>query len=209
MNKRIINNDNKKIINSNTNLNSKEIITVKANTQLLHPLTCNLINTTIDKHDICLTKYDYNNDNFNFVKNYHTCKNNKYTEYLYIPPVGISSDVILKLYDINTIDSLYNWINDNINTTNIFTINRILNCWIINNITILKEHNAFLQNIYNKVIFKYANKSIISKINNNIINLSNETPKFIDYWINKINADFKFNLLNDYNIYLQKKYKNK
>ena len=90
---------------------------------------------------------------------------------------------------------------------NILTINRIINCWIINNINILKKHNKFLVQIYNKLILKYANRKILNKINHDIIDLDIETLKFIEYWINKINvSDFKIDLLEDYNMYLEKKY---
>jgi hypothetical protein len=201
MKKRILNTDEKLQNNSN------EIITVKANSQLLHPLTCTWISTKIDKKDICLTKYNYQNNNFTFSKEQKCKDNNNYAKYLYLPPVGISPDIILKIYEINDIDSLNDWINTNIDMINILTINRIINCWIINNINILKKHNKFLVQIYNKLILKYANRKILNKINHDIIDLDIETLKFIEYWINKINvSDFKIDLLEDYNMYLEKKY---
>ena len=82
MKKRILNTDEKLQNNSN------EIITVKANSQLLHPLTCTWISTKIDKKDICLTKYNYQNNNFTFSKEQKCKDNNNYAKYLYLPPVG-------------------------------------------------------------------------------------------------------------------------
>ena len=145
MKKRIIKNDYYTAEYSTKKNDDKEIISVKANSKLLHPLTCNWVDTTIDKIDLCLTKYNYENNNFNFVKYNKICKtNSKYKDFLFVPPVGITSDIILKLYDINSIDSLDYWLNDNLETNNIFTINRILNCWITNNLIILKNHNKLI-----------------------------------------------------------------
>jgi hypothetical protein len=202
MNKRIINSE--KILFKNVN---NDIITVKANTETLHPLTCNWINTKQDKTNICLTKYKYEDNHFQFYDQ-NKCKTNtdNYKNYLFIPPVGISSNMILQIYDINSIDSLIHWIDINIDMYSINTINRILNCWIINNINLLKDHNNILEDIYNKLLLKFGNKLIISKINNNIIDLNKETKYFIDYWINKINNEFYLNLLEDYFNYIEKKY---
>jgi hypothetical protein len=187
---------------------SKEIITVKSNTKLLHPLTCNWIDTSTDKYDVCLTKYNYN-DNFEFVKFNKACEKetgSKYKDFLYVPPVGLSSDVILKLYNITSFDLLDEWLSVNLeNRTNIFTINRILNCWINNNITILRKHNKFLIDIYNKLLSLIIDKNLFSKI----INLNDETLNYIDYWLNKTKDPFHLDLLYDYINYIQKKYKNK
>jgi|UniRef100_A0A6C0EFB9 hypothetical protein len=195
---------NKRIIDNN-----KEIISLKSNNSILHPLTCDWMNA---ENDICLTKYTYNQKNktFNYYSNYK-CKNNinidEYKNKLYIPPLGIGSDILLKIYEINSEDSLIDWIENNLDTTNILTVNRILNCWIINNLEILKDHHDILIKIYINLIMNYSNKNIIKLIENNKINLNKETKYFIDYWINKYNNNnFKFNLLEDYTNYINKKY---
>ena len=160
-------------------------------------------------NDLCLTKYKYNITN-NLFNNYSDNKcnsnTNDYKQLLYIPPVGINSENILKIYSINSSDSLILWIETNMHSSNILTINRILNCWIINNIEILKNHNNFLKNIYNNLILKYSNSNIIKLINNNIIDLDKDTLYFIDDWINKYNNEFTSNLLYDYFNYLNIKY---
>jgi hypothetical protein len=187
---------NKRIINNNNNNNNNNIIEMKPNMQLLHPLTCSWLNTENEKKNIFLTKYDYNN-NFEYF-NSNKCKSTKnYIDFLYIPPLGISSDTLLKIYNINDIDSLNNWINDNINICNLFTINRILNCWILTNISLIKNHNFFLKNIYLKLLKKFKNIKIKKSEFNN----------FLNRWINKnINNNiFYIDLFNDLLYYIKNK----
>jgi hypothetical protein len=195
----------------NTTNNSNEIFNLKINNSILHPLTCNWYHENNEQTDICLSKYKYDTttDKFNFQNNFKCSYNLNISEYkqmLYIPPVGISSDNLLKLYNITSESSLIEWINNYTETNNILTINRILNCWIINNIDILKNHNNILIDIYNNLILKYSKSDIIKLIDDNKINLQKETKYFIDYWINKFNNEFYFNLLEEYIIYLNKKY---
>jgi len=198
----------KRIIN---NINCNNIIKLDPNNSILHPLSLN--NVISKKYDnICLTKYNYDNINNEFTivnndKSYDCVyDSSNYKKYLYIPPVGITSEVLLKIYNIESIDSLDEWINDNIDDYNIITINRILNSWIINNINILKKHNLYLSTIYNKIIYKYNDNNILHKLNNYIIDLDVDTPYFINNWINKYTNKFNSNLLEDYIIYLKQKY---
>lgn len=203
-----------RLINNLENENiDKEIINMKPNTKLLHPLTCAWMDTQDIKTDICLTKYiynkkdtdyyDINTNNFNFYIT-NKCKNKnlkKYKNYLYIPPVGISSDIILKIYNIKSIDSLINWLEEKENN-NINTINRVLNCYISNNINILKNHYTLFENIYKKLLIKYSNKKLVSKI----VDLDKETHLFFKDWFNEIYKIFEINLWKNYNNYFEKKY---
>ena len=102
--------------------NKSHIITVKSNTQLLHPLTGNWINTMVDQQDVQLTKYKYENDNFFFLtteidnsKQNNSKSLSNYKKYLHIPPVGITSDIILHIYQVSDVDSFIDWINKNMN----------------------------------------------------------------------------------------------
>ena len=193
------------------NLKKKNIITINSNSEYLHPLTCTWINNRTDR-GICLTKYDYYDHNFSILKN-TKCSNkidiNVYADYLYIPPVGISSDIILKIYNISSSDSLLDFLEEN--KYNIIICNRILNCWIINNIKILKKHNIILIDIYLKILENY-NDSDINKILKMVsFNIYKKLSIFIIDWFNKIDKDqhinkFKLDLLNDFIIYIKKIY---
>ena len=127
---------------------------------------------------------------------------------MYIPPIGISTSDILQIYEINSIDSLYSWITNNIDTFTIYTINRVLNSWIKNNYDTLKIYNNFLEKIYNKLLLKYLNIKICKQIKDEKIDINSDIKYYIDYWIEKNNTlAFDFNLLEDMLIYIQKKYK--
>jgi hypothetical protein len=203
MNKRIIKKD-INLIYSRTN----EIINLKSKSELLHPITCKWLNN-ISNNDMCITKYKYErkSDDNNYYSNYKCDSNiDNYSKYLYVPPIGITSDILLKIYEIQSIDSLIEWIDNNLDSEYIKTINRIINCWIVNNIEILKEHYFILENIYKKIILKIGSPELIEKIDNKIFNLNKETKYFIEYWINKFDNYYKPDLLNDYFIYITKKY---
>ena len=190
---------------------SKNIITIKKNSEYLHPLTCTWINNKSDT-DICLTKYDYSNEKFSILENNECSDKNEitnYINYLYIPPVGISSDIILKIYNISSSDSLLEFLNEN--KYNIILCNRLLNCWIINNIKILKNHNIILFDIYLKILENHTDKDIINILKNSSFNINKEVNNFIKYWFDKINNNcilnkFKIDLLDDLIIYIKKKY---
>ena len=192
-------------------IKSKDIITIKKNSEYLHPLTCTWINNKTD-NNICLTKYNYSNEKFSILENnecFNKNEKNNYIDYLYIPPVGISSDIILKIYNIYSSDSLLKFLEDN--KYNIIICNRLLNCWIINNIKILKNHNTILFNIYLKILENHKDKDIIIILKNNSFNINKEINDFIKYWFDKINDDciinkFKIDLLYDLIIYIKKKY---
>ena len=190
------------------NLKKKNIITINSNSEYLHPLTCTWINNRTDR-GICLTKYDYYDHNFSILKN-TKCSNkidiNVYADYLYIPPVGISSDIILKIYNISSSDSLLDFLEEN--KYNIIICNRILNCWIINNIKILKKHNIILIDIYLKILENYNDTDINKILKSTSFNIHKKLSNFIIEWCNKnLYIDkFKIDLLNDFIIYIKKIY---
>ena len=147
------------------------------------------------------------------IKNYnYTVSNNENTLHA-IPfqPLGILSSDILQMYQINSIDNLLEYIDTNIKSENILTINRIVNCWIYTNYNVLKQHNNVLEKIYKKIIYEYIknfNIDMEREIERKNININKEIKDYIDSWINKKNTTtFSLNLLTDFINYFIKKYK--
>lgn len=205
MNKRIIKNENNFIKNKE---DKTEIIEMKPGKQLLHPIFNTWINTKDITNPICLTKFQMQNKKFKYINEYKCqSSNDNYKKFMYIPPIGITSESVLDIYDISSIDILNNWINDNINKLSYFTINRVLNCWIRNNFDILKNYNNSLEKIYSNLANTYSSDKIKKKIDNGNIDINKESKYFIDYWIGKKNSnDFAFDLLSEYIDYLAGKY---
>lgn len=194
MNKRIIKKENS--INSFT---GNEIVNVPSNSMLLHPLT-SVITRNDSMNPMCLTKFNLQNNKLK-ITNKYKCENNndKYKQYLYIPPISIQSKDILTMYDIDTIDSLKAYVKENIKMGNIFTIIRILNSWIKNNIEILKNYNDGLEKILGYIVAIFYKENFLE---NNNISIKN----FVDYWIDKnSNLPFNFDIIDDFNNYIEKK----
>jgi len=194
MNKRIIRDDSEYF-------KSKDIYNLPPKTESLHPLNLKMIyNDSINP--ICLTKFQIDkNKNVNILSTYK-CKNNvnNYKKNLFIPVIGLDSSDFLKIYSVETIDSLYDFVNQNLNKLTLITINRVINCWIRVNFETLKNYNNYLEKIYWIIIefneYNEENEKIIK----------NEIKNFIDYWINKHSLDeFNLNLLKDLIQYLYKK----
>ena len=187
----------------------KEIVNVQPNTQLLHPLSSQWINMTNEDKPICLTKFQIQNKETK-IFNYDTCtlKENNYKNYLYLPPIGLSSNDILEIYNISSIDRLLDYIKENMNDDNYLSINRLLNSWIRVNFETLKNYNNFLEKICIKIVTKYYNHNIENIIKKNKdFDINKEIKKFIDYWINKHDSnEFKLELIDDFIDYLLKKY---
>jgi len=196
MNKRIIRDDSEYF-------KSKDIYNLPPKTESLHPLNLKMIyNDSINP--ICLTKFQIDkNKNVNILSTYK-CKNNvnNYKKNLFIPVIGLDSSDFLKIYSVETIDSLYDFVNQNLNKLTLITINRVINCWIRVNFETLKNYNNYLEKINWKIIeFNYH-----SYIEANESNIKKEIKSFIDYWINKHSLDeFNLNLLKDLIQYLYKK----
>jgi len=177
-----------------------EIGTVPKDTNIMEPILVRLLHKT--PNPTCLTKVNLNDNNIKFYNNYK-CKTdvNDYKKYLYVPPIGIMYDDILKLYDIDSIDSMKQWVDDMIEDgMNYYTINRVINCWIRKNFDLLKNNN-FLEKIYYKLLSIYLDSKIIKKID-----LEKEIKQFINTWSSKKKPeDFDFNLYEDMYLYLSNK----
>jgi len=183
----------KRFIKDESYKGSDEIVNIQPNSRVMEPLFSKLTNFT--PNQTCLKKLDLdNNKNLTNYNNYKCISNvNDYKKYLYIPPIGISSNSLLKIYDIDSIDDITILYEQYIDSTiNYITFNRVLNCWIKNNIDLLKNNN-FLEKIYYKLLSTFLNSKIISKIN-----LEKEIKEFINSWIStKKPEKFYCDLLED------------
>ena len=108
------------------------------------------------------------------------------------PPILIPQNEFLKIYNINDINDLIKYIDDNID--NLFDYNnRIINSFIYSHYKDLIKNNKILTNIYLKLFKNY-------KIN------KNDIDKFIKNWFKNNKNTFSINLGNDLENYLSKKY---
>jgi hypothetical protein len=190
---------------------SKEINNVNPDNQILHPISSQWINTKNLVNPICLTKFQILNNETKIINTYK-CKNgtNDYKSLLFLPPIGLTSDDIIKIYDLESIDRLYNWINEHLDVepsfssghVNYFTILRVVNCWIRVNFETLKNYNNFLVKIVSKLFkFNFGDEF-------NIPEIDKEIRDYVDYWMNKNSGtEFKLNLIEDFYNYLIKKFK--
>lgn len=187
---------------NNKRIIKNEIINIPPKTQILHPISSRWIKN--ETKPICLTKFQLQNKETKTFNDY-VCKTNptNYSNYLYIPPIGLSSNDLLQVYNIDSVDRLNNWIKENIETLNYITLNRCVNSWIRVNYDTLKNYNNFLEKIVNKIVIKY-NGNELKKVKN----LDKEIKDYIDYWIGKNNGtEYNLNLINDFMAYIRKKYK--
>jgi len=196
----------KRIIKNEKSFTSKDIMTVPIDTTKIHPITLRNIDTHGFQKPICFTKLHILNNKLNTHGNYICNGENKYKDYIQLPPFELSVADLLQIYNINNIDSLTFWIETNIEEYNLLTLKRVLNCWIINNIDTLKIHNNFLENICKLLLDKgrYIDKKYIL-----YNNFDKEIKYFIDYWIDKYDIKNKdLDLINDMIIYIYKKFDN-
>lgn len=168
---------------------------------ILHPLVLGLYDGQKNKN-ICTTNSILKKDEF--IQDCDKKKDNLTIDELLttimLPNINIDSNDLISLYDINNIDSLNNWIDENLYVLPFDNINRVLNLWIKSNLSELKLFNNALVNIIKKILEKF-------NLNINKKYLDTELPKFIDYWIKKSNEnDFYFNLILDFKKFLNKKY---
>lgn len=201
--KRIIKNE----FHEYKNFNSKnmEITQISGNTQKIHPITLNWIDNSKSSQPLCITKPSFDKEGITLYKDYKcNTQNNKYNNYLYTPPIGISSENLIKIYDVESIDSLQTFIDENIKKMNVLTLNRIINSWIRVNFDTIKMYNNFLEKIYKKLLEQYYSFKNFEELNRKI-NLDKEIKDFIDYWFTKNNIiGFRFNLLFELQNYLEK-----
>lgn len=184
-------------------LNTNEIGTVPAKTSISHPITLDWIDNKTD-NPICLTKYNFHNNNITYKYNCKTTEDN-INDFMYTPPIGISTSELLSIYNIKTIDNLKTLIDNNIED-NITKLNRILNAWIRVNYETLRSYNDFLEKVYLKLLLKLF-KDNINNFDPNKLKLDKEVKEYIDYWIANNNPNqFKLNLLNDIKNNIERKY---
>ncbi len=186
----------KRYIKSDIN---NDILNLNPKSKILHPQTLKWIVNDSDE-SLCITKYFLDKNNiFKKTSNYKCLSNNdKYKEYLYVPPLGLSSNDLLQIYNIDSIESLHTWIEDS-NLLEPETIIRILNCWIKVNYDILEKYNKILVDIINNIITQFYSHLIGN------FDLNKETLKFITNWLSIHNSsDFHFDLINDYIEYIKK-----
>jgi len=169
------------------------------NENIINPLT--LMPTKNIKKTICNTNHvDY----IDFLGSMTIdCKEkltkNEIIRNMLFPSINFNYNYVLKMYNISNIDSLNIWTENNINNKTEDTINRIINCWINENINDLKLFYNALFDIIKLVLLKFTNTK------ENIIN--KELLNYIDYWINKYDENnFNLNLITDFKNYLNKKY---
>jgi len=81
--------------------------------------------------------------------------NKNYDEFMKMPSLLIPYTEILKLYNIDNLNDIIDYINLNLETKLFDSINRILNCWIRLNFNYLKKNNNILLNIYYKIFNHY------------------------------------------------------
>lgn len=114
------------------------------------------------------------------------------SKYMLTPSVILSSESILQLYKIESIDDLVLTINNFIvDNKNFNTINRILNSFIKANLNDLKKNNKI---IYKIIIDLFKNYFPRFEIKNNEIKIL----EYIKKWFNEKNDnEFNFNLFYD------------
>ena len=114
-NKRIIKND----LDHRKSITNKEIINIPPDNQTLHPISSQWIDTKNIVNPFCLTKFQILNKETKILNTYQ-CKTepNNYKSFLFVPPIGLSSEDILQIYDVDSIDKLYNWLGEKIGNLN-------------------------------------------------------------------------------------------
>jgi hypothetical protein len=188
------------------NFNGKRIIKkenfkIEPNQTFLNPLTLK-IEENLKNEPIYLTSFYFNEDNklINYKK--ETPKNYiNENKFMLTPPLLIHSNELLKIYNINDINSLVEFIDYNIETKLFNSLSRIINCWIRENFNELVKSNKILIPLYFKLFKKFYNFKVDDKTINKDIEL------FIIKWFKKKNSiEFNINLGMDLIKYLSNKY---
>ena len=121
---------------------------------------------------------------------------------MWVPPIGINSQNILEIYNIETINDLENIIAEMIDNKYNYIVNIIIISWIRKNFETLKKSHAILVKIFTKI---FSDIEITKNIIKNL-DLSKEIDKFIKKWLEEKNeTDFKLDLRNDLINYIQNK----
>ena len=192
----------KRIIKDEKSYTSKDIMNVPINQKIYHPITLEKIDTTEIKNPICLTKMYISNNKLNTFGNYICNGENKYKQYVHLPPVSLNSANLLEIYDINNIDDLKMWIEKNVYVYNRITLSRIISCWIINNSESLKLYKKKLEDICIFVLFEYHKPSHIKKHE-----YDEEVTKYINEWVDNYSNEKDSELLKQILLYFENKFR--
>jgi hypothetical protein len=177
----------KRYIKDEKSFTSKNIMNVSQDKKIIHPITLNMINTSEFINPICLTKLYISNNKINEFENYVCNGENKYKEYIQLPPISLNSQDLLEVYDINNIENLKDWVNNNIINYNHITLTRVITCWIFNNSELLNVYKKYFHEICINILKKYKN-------NNKILKYEDEIKTFINNWIDKYKPDENLDL---------------
>jgi len=155
--------------------------------QYLHPIYLYILKNTGSNNKICPSE--------NYDKSKICTPNDKISEiqvqnYMALPYINLSTDKIIKIYDVENIDNLTSWFYNNLKKKVSFQfINRLLNIWIKNNYEIVKDFNNIFHDFYLKLLEKYYPEKKYIK---------NKIGDFINKWLETKNLnDFVFDLGND------------
>ena len=185
---------------SKNNTRKIKCVSECSNKLLINPLTLITADNITEKS--CSTNSINTIDFINNLSISKVCNENVSKEVIkknmLFPNININYDYIVKMYNIDNIDSLKNWVESNIENKSYFTIERVINSWIITNIDELKFFNNGLVEIIKDVLVKFT------KVKE--VHINKELPNFIDYWIKKYSNNFYLNLFTDFKKYLNKKY---
>ena len=157
----------------------------------INPLTLmKIVNTT--ENALYFSKFHFNNNN-----DLVTLTTNKKlklpNDSMATPPILIPQNDFLKIHQINNINDLIEYIDNNSENTFDYN-NRLINCFIRSNYKDLLKNNKILLTIYLKIFKNYKD-------------YTQDIQKYINKWFKKNNSDsFFLNLGNDLKKYLSKKY---
>ena len=174
--------------NNNRNIDFHNVDT--KNNKVIHPITLKLIDT--DNKPLCLTKFNYKNNKIEFINNYNCSQTtDKYKDYLLIPPIGLSYYDLLNIYGINSIEQLIESIDKLLNLKpqiRIYTIDRIIICWIKTNFNHFISQLKYIANIifmiFNKIssfeIKETFKDTTIKELTANLEKWYRDNPDFVE-----------------------------
>lgn len=123
---------------------------------------------------------------------------------MWVPPIGINSQNILEIYNIETVNDLENIITEMIVDGYIYILNIIIRAWIRKNFETLKKSHAILLKIFTQILL--IDNNIMDIVKKKNLDLSKEIDKFIKKWLEEKNEkDFNLNLRKDFSNYIENK----
>jgi len=162
---------------------------VDTNNFTFHPITLNLIKNNLP-NKICSSELHFINGDIKYTKSCSSdnkISSNDIQKFMALPYLNLSSEQMLSIYKIDTIDNMINWIKDKIQDDMPFQyVNRIINIWIKYNYNDFVKNNSTLVNLYNILNSKYW-----------FLELSNLDKYIVRWFKNKDYNDFSFNLGGD------------